>query len=1056
MKKLLLFAFVFNLCFFVEAQAQSQKPSQILSGSKAPAGRSLSDATQTLSGGVQEAWVARYDEPGHANDFATAMVIDGTGNIYVTGSSGTVKYNSAGIQQWVAKGSGDALAVDGAGNVYVTGSNRAIKYNPAGTQEWVATYNGPINYYYPVALALDGAGNVYVTGKGDSCDYATIKYNSAGAQEWVQTVGVGGNADDPVALGIDAAGNVYVTGTRGYDYYTVKYNSAGARKWTAKYNGFKNGHDYARALAVDGTGNVYVTGFSWNGASYDYATVKYNSSGNRKWVATYNGPVNYWDRARALAVDGAGNVYVTGDYATVKYNAAGKQEWVATYQGSPVALGIDAAGNVYVTGSSGTVKYNSTGTQEWVKTYQGSPVALGIDAADNIYVTGSRAGAGTSSDYATVKYDAFGVEQWVARHDAPAPSSDIATAMVVDDLGNIYVTGYKEDLGYGSVTLKYAPSGVRQWVARAPDKELRAVAVDDAGNVYVTGSSNTYKYNSAGKQEWVVNRWGKAIAVDGAGNVYVTGRSGSSGYFDYATSKYNSAGQEQWVARYNGPRNGSDYPVALALDGAGNIYVTGVSSNGTNKDYATIKYNPAGVQQWVARYNGPGNGHDDAAALDLDGAGNVYVTGVSSNGTNNDYATVKYNSAGTQEWVATYNGPENGNDYAVAFAVDDEGNVYVTGYSSWNADNDFVNNDYVTVKYNSAGTQEWVATYNGPRNYSDRPTVLGLDAAGNVYVTGSSLGIGTSYDYATVKYNSAGTLKWAKIYNGPGNSDDYARALGLDAADNVYVTGLSYGSGTGYDFATIKYTQTLSPIANAGPDKTICAGGSVQIGGSPTGAGGSGGPYTFSWSPAAGLDNPTAANPNTSPATTTTYTVTVTETATGDFATDDVTVTPQGGTGWSVAHIVDVDDVIFGINQDAAPRDNRGLALSPDEQYLYLSYNNPVNQRLVRKIKLSESLTSVADPANNHAAVVAQLDLGSGAPANALATDDKGRVYLARPQKIWIYKPDLSAALLHSIDGFTNCEGVAVTRESGKLVVYVTDRTTKLLKRFELTCALPL
>jgi len=246
---------------------------------------------------------------------------------------------------------------------------------------------------------------------------------------------------------------------------------------------------------------------------------------------------------------------------------------------------------------------------------------------------------------------------------------------------------------------------------------------------------------------------------------------------------------------------------------------------------------------------------------------------------------------------------------------------------------------------------------------------------------------------------------------------------------------------------TIKYT--LIPLAEAGPDrKALCAGSSVPIGGNPTGSGGHGGPYSFSWTPVTGLDNPTAPNPNASPAKTTTYTVTVTETASGFSATDSVIVNVPA-TGWSVAHIVDADDVIVGLNQGAAPRNNRGLALSPDERFLYLSYI--LNKYLVRKIDLS-----VADPADNHNAVVAQLILPSGRPTAAgqpardIATDDRGRVYLALGTKIEIYNSNLEGPPLHTISGFAACEGVATRREKDKLAVYATDRLDKTLKRFVL------
>lgn len=119
--------------------------------------------------------------------------------------------------------------------------------------------------------------------------------------------------------------------------------------------------------------------------------------------------------------------------------------------------------------------------------------------------------------------------------------------------------------------------------------------------------------------------------------------------------------QQDWVARYNGPPPSAPVDIAydVAVDDSGNVFVTGQSAGiGSNYDYATIKYNSSGIQQWVQRYNGPGNSTDNAYAIALDPSGNVYVTGRSWGvGTTFDYATIKYNSSGTQQWVQRYNGP---------------------------------------------------------------------------------------------------------------------------------------------------------------------------------------------------------------------------------------------------------------------------------------------------------------------------------------------------------------------------------------------------------------
>jgi hypothetical protein len=189
------------------------------------------------------------------------------------------------------------------------------------------------------------------------------------------------------------------------------------------------------------------------------------------------------------------------------------------------------------------------------------------------------------------------------------------------------------------------------------------------GDVQVHGTTNQISFAPAEslQEAWVARYNGpgndfdaaQAMAVDNSGNVYVTGRSSDPDFSThYATVKYNSAGQELWVARYYGPANYQDAPTAIAVDESGNVYVTGYSfGSGNNYDYATIKYNPDGQEQWVARYNGPDNGDDGAEGIALDSSGSVYVTGSSVNATGfADYVTIKYNSAG-QELARAYSTP---------------------------------------------------------------------------------------------------------------------------------------------------------------------------------------------------------------------------------------------------------------------------------------------------------------------------------------------------------------------------------------------------------------
>lgn len=295
--------------------------------------------------------------------------------------------------------------------------------------------------------------------------------------------------------------------------------------------------------------------------------------------------------------------------------------------------------------------------------------------------------------------------------------------------------------------------------------------------------------------------------------MYVTGYSYGN-EIDYATIKYNSDGVQQWVARYNGSGNSQDAPTALAVDNSGNVFVTGWSRSTSlygSEDYLTIKYNSHGVEQWVARYNGPSNLIDQAASMALDDAGNVHVTGYSlSASTQADYVTIKYDSSGVQQWLATYNnGSFDGSDIARMVIVDDAGNVYVTGTSGTEYPYGYPN--YVTIKYNPSGVQQWVSAYNGPGNADDAPHAIALDQVGNVYVTGKTTVPGFFYDFATVKYSPSGVQLWEKRFNGASNMHDGATWVSVDDSGNVYVAGNSmYFTNYASDYVVVKYSQSSS------------------------------------------------------------------------------------------------------------------------------------------------------------------------------------------------------------------------------------------------------
>lgn len=689
-----------------------------------------------------EVWAARYAGPS-GDDHPRALAVGDSGVVYVTGGNAvrefvTVKYGPNGDERWVVTrpgaflpdGGGWGVAVDDSGYVYVAGRARdpwpfddyeymTVKYDPAGGERWAAAYEGDDDEYdnqYLCDLVIDESGNSYVTG-------------------W--NVG-------------EATGKTIAT---------VKYNAAGVEEWVALYTGPEGGAwmlGLSCDIALGAAGDLWVTGpIIADETTIDYLVVKYDTAGNEIWDTTYNGPGDGWDEPVGVVPDGAGGAFVAGtsrgspnedDFATVRYDAAGTELWVARYllgdqlppraDDIPRDIAVGADGSIYVTGESYwrgqhdncvTVKYDALGNEQWVHRYNDTDdwydwgVAVTTDDAGYVYVAGVSYKGYDGYDFLTIKLTDEGEEEWLEIRNGPDDGSDFAEALTVDAAGNVYVVGKTQSLTLGDedyATLKYAPDGTEEWIVLwdgedDADDVARAVAVDDLGNVYVTGGSE----NTAGEMDMV-------------------------------TIKYDSDGGLVWSDRLPGDGGGR----AVVLDGVGHAYVagTGLGASGTN-DYVVVKYDAAGDTVWLREYDGPAGGEDNARAIALDGFGNLFVTGESEGVVSGfGYATLKYLPDGTLDWVARYDGPY-GSGLATDVAVDPLGNAYVTGRSY----GETITRDFVTIMYDSQGNQQWLARYDHPGGDSDRAWGIGLDAEANVYVTGYSWDPYYGADYATVRYPSA-------------------------------------------------------------------------------------------------------------------------------------------------------------------------------------------------------------------------------------------------------------------------------------------------------------
>jgi len=813
------------------------------------------------------AWQANINGTlGSGPDFARAVTVDAAGNVVAAGSTfntGTrrdftvVKFDgSSGAELWRRAINGtandsnvaNAVAVDEAGNVVAAGRTMnfdtdddftVVKFDgSSGAELWRRAINGTANRFDVAnAVAVDAARNVVAAGSttntGTRRDFTVVKFGGAsGAERWRQVInGTANGFDEARAVTVDAAGNVVAAGSTENtgtldDFTVIKFDgSSGEVLWRQVINGTANGIDEALAVAVDGAGNVVAAGFTFNtGTGRDFTVIKFDgSSGAELWRQQVINGTTF-----AVAVDGAGNVVAAGstentgtsdDFTVIKFDGnSGAVLWNQAINGTAnsvdqaLAVAVDGAGNVVAAGSTentGTsddftvIKFDgSSGAVLWSRAINGTANstdearAVAVDAAGNVVTAGFTRNTGTLDDFTVIKFDgSSGAELWSQAINGTTKGADVANAVAVDGAGNVVAAGFTQNIGTGHdfTVIKFdGSSGAVLW-SRA-----------------INGTTNGAD---------VAN----AVAVDGAGNVVAAGRTTNTGTgADFTVVKFDGvSGAELWRQVINGPANGTDEALAVAVDGAGNVVAAGYTTTSllcdlsgcfdNYRDFTVVKFDgSSGAVLWRRAITA--DTYATARAVAVDGVGNVVAAGFTRNfGTGAGFTVVKFDgSSGAVLWSRATNGSE-----ALAVAVDGAGDVVAAGYTQNTFPGTYI--DFTVVKFNgSSGAVLWRQVINGSAaNSIDEALAVAVDGAGNVVAAGYTENFDTLADFTVIKFDgTSGAELWRQVINGTAANFAYdqARAVAVDGVGNVVAAGFTQNTSSGVDFTVVKFDGSSGAV----------------------------------------------------------------------------------------------------------------------------------------------------------------------------------------------------------------------------------------------------
>nr|MBK9653112.1 SBBP repeat-containing protein [Bacteroidota bacterium] len=484
------------------------------------------------------------------------------------------------------------------------------------------------------------------------------------------------------------------------------------------------------------------------------------------------------------------------------------------------------------------------------------PNAIYVNPTGEVYVTGqsdSDPSPYTSNNIVTIKYATSGAQQWLNTYTGVGGKDDNGNAVIENSNGKCFVVGYTEESNEqrNGLVLRYEGAGtfLSEYILNGSgdnSDNVRDIAVDQNNNVYMVGYTISkladrnfcvVKIDAAGDTVWIRQTDGSSpgsddeaysVMLDNAGNIIVGGFTKNTGTSsDWQVIKYNPNGDTLWTYLYDSPAHETDKSYAMQQDGIGNIYLTGRTdadpSINSDDNCLTIKLNANGIQQWVTSYTSAGNNNERGNIIRVASSGNIYVAGRTFNGTNEDILVLKYDNNGNQQWVHTFSN-NNGDDIPSEMVIDANENIYITGQTASTIDTIF---DFVTLKYDATGAQQWIKTYDG-NGQNDFARGLALDNSGNVNVAGYSdidASVDTNYNVVTIQYDASGNVKWMQSFDFGNNLNDIADALTTDSYGNIYVAAHSNKNSTSdpdYDMVILRYDSNgninWSATANGNAD----------------------------------------------------------------------------------------------------------------------------------------------------------------------------------------------------------------------------------------------